>query len=311
MKETVDSRQINAFVALARCGSFTLAAKELFLTQSAVSHAIKALEDDLGCRLVDRLGRRVRLTPKGEQFLKHAEGILRQMKSARGELETLSKWEHHRLRIGACTVSCRHLLPWVLQSFRSSYPRCIVGIEVGSQAVHLERLRAHQVDLALLLEPLGSPVPEIEFVPLFEDEMRLIVTPGHPWAEMDAAPHGTFERETLILFSKKSYTFQLLSDYLKDEGATIGNIIELGNMDAVKELVKLGLGVGLLASWMVRSELADGTLVSLPFGARKLRRQWSIAYWRGRQLDLLETTFVDLCQTASRNLIEPELRAAS
>src|SRR5580704_8105252 len=102
VKETVDSRQMNAFVALARCGSFTLAAKELFLTQSAVSHAIKALEDDLGCRLVDRLGRRVKLTRKGEQFLAHAEGILRQMKSARGEIETLSKWDCHRLRVGAC-----------------------------------------------------------------------------------------------------------------------------------------------------------------------------------------------------------------
>ena len=83
MKPTLDSRQLHAFAALARRGSFTLAAKDLFLTQSAVSHAIKALEDDVGCRLLDRVGRRVLLTQAGEQFLRHTEKILREMEAAR------------------------------------------------------------------------------------------------------------------------------------------------------------------------------------------------------------------------------------
>ena len=78
MKPTLDSRQLHAFAALARRGSFTLAAKDLFLTQSAVSHAIKALEGDLGTRLLDRVGRRVLLTQAGEQFLRRTEKILRE-----------------------------------------------------------------------------------------------------------------------------------------------------------------------------------------------------------------------------------------
>lgn len=90
-KPTIDSRQVLAFVALGRCGSFTAASRELFLTQSAVSYAIKALEDDLGCQLVDRSGRRVALLPAGEVFLRHAEKILREMELARAQLGALAK----------------------------------------------------------------------------------------------------------------------------------------------------------------------------------------------------------------------------
>jgi DNA-binding transcriptional LysR family regulator len=100
-KPTIDSRQVLAFVELARCGSFTAAAKQLFLTQSAVSYAIKALEDDLGFRLVDRSSRRVSFTPAGQQFLRHAEKILREMELARAHLVALAKAEPLRAQPGA------------------------------------------------------------------------------------------------------------------------------------------------------------------------------------------------------------------
>ena len=107
MKPTLDSRQLLAFAALAWRGSFTLAAKDLFLTQSAVSHTIKALESDLGTRLLDRVGRRVVLTQPGEQFLRHTEKILREMEAARAGLEALTTWGHGRLRVGASTTACK------------------------------------------------------------------------------------------------------------------------------------------------------------------------------------------------------------
>lgn len=131
MKHTLDSRQLHAFAALARRGSFTLAAKDLFLTQSAVSHAIKALEDDVGCRLLDRVGRRVLLTQAGEQFLRHTDKILNEMETARNGLEKLTKWGHGRLRVGASTTACQHILPTVLREFRQSYPKCEIRIEPG------------------------------------------------------------------------------------------------------------------------------------------------------------------------------------
>ena len=102
---TLDSRQILAFVALARRGSFTLAAKDLFLTQSAVSHTIKTLERETGVRLFDRVGKRVHLTQGGEQLMPHAERILRERQDARTALAELQNWGQGRLRVGASTTA--------------------------------------------------------------------------------------------------------------------------------------------------------------------------------------------------------------
>ena len=161
MKTTLDSRQLHAFAALARRGSFTLAAKDLFLTQSAVSHAIKALEEDLGCRLLDRVGRRVLLTQAGEQFLRHTEKILREMEVARAGLDSLNKWGHGRLRVGASTTACQHILPTVLREFRQSYPKCVIRIEPGDHGQQLDWLHSGNIDLALVLEPPAQALRDV------------------------------------------------------------------------------------------------------------------------------------------------------
>src|SRR2546425_1650653 len=119
----LDSRQLRAFASLARTGSFTQTARELHLTQSAISHAIKALETDVGCRLFDRLGKKVVLTQAGEALLHHAEKILQEMATARAALEQLGKWGAGRLRLGASRTACQYLLPAVLREFKESFPK--------------------------------------------------------------------------------------------------------------------------------------------------------------------------------------------
>ncbi|MSU47979.1 MAG: LysR family transcriptional regulator [Opitutus sp.] len=302
MKETLDSRQLLAFAALARRGSFTLAAKDLFLTQSAVSHAIKALEDDVGCRLLDRVGRRVLLTQAGEQFHRHTEKILREMETARVGLDDLSKWGHGRLRVGASTTACQHILPTVLREFRQSYPKCVIRIEPGDHGQQLDLLRGGQIDLALVLQAPSQSMAEFVFVPLFQDELRFIVAPQHPWAATGHVPREAIEAETLVLYNKSSQTFRMVSEYFRDEKITLSNYIELGSMEAIKALVKIGIGAGVLAPWIARTELENGSLVSLPLGARKLQREWGVAHLKGRRLALAEETFVGLCQRASETL---------
>src|SRR6266478_8910072 len=92
MKAPLDSRQLRAFCVLARTGSFTATARELHLTQSGVSHSMKALESDVGCRLLDRMGKKVILTQAGEQLLHHAQRILAEMGETRDSLQHLGKW---------------------------------------------------------------------------------------------------------------------------------------------------------------------------------------------------------------------------
>jgi DNA-binding transcriptional LysR family regulator len=295
MKPTLDSRQLHAFAALARRGSFTLAAKDLFLTQSAVSHAIKALEDDVGCRLLDRVGRRVLLTQAGEQFLRHTEKILAEMETARAGLDTLTKWGHGRLRVGASTTACQHILPTVLREFRQSYPKCVIRIEPGDHGQQLDLLRGGQIDLALLIEPPNSALAEFNFVPLFQDELRFLVAPLHAWAKLGRAPREAIEAETLVLYNKTSHTFRLVQEYFREEKISLSNFIELGSMEAIKELVKIGIGAGVIAPWIARNELESGSLISLPLGPKKLRRRWGVAHLKGRRLALAEETFVGLC----------------
>ncbi len=302
MKPLIDSRQLLAFAALARRGSFTLAAKDLFLTQSAVSHAIKALEDDVGCRLVDRVGKRVMLTQAGEQFLRHTEKILREMETARTGLDTLSKWGHGRLRVGASTTACQHFLPMVLREFRQSFPKCVIRIEPGDHGMQLDLLHSGQIDLAVMLEPPGPMREEFNFVPLFEDELQFFVAPLHAWARAGAASRDEIPNETLILYNKASHTFRLVSEYFREEKILLTNFIELGSMEAIKELVKIGIGAGILAPWIARAELENGSLVAVPLGPRKLRRHWGVTHLKGRRLTLAEETFVGLCESVTEVL---------
>src|SRR6266702_4472519 len=147
MSQPLDSRQLRAFCVLARTGSFTQAARELHLTQSAVSHSMKALEGETGCRLLDRLGKKVVLTQAGEQLLHHAAKILQEMENAQAALSHLGKWGRGRLRLGASTTACQHIIPPVLREFKESFPEHAITIESGDTLALVQSLLRNRIDL--------------------------------------------------------------------------------------------------------------------------------------------------------------------
>ena len=300
MSFPLDSRQLRAFATLARTGSFTLAAKELCLSQSAVSHSIKALEGEVGCLLLHRVGKKVSLTQAGEQLLHHAEKILTEMETARSSLENLGKWGHSRLRIGASQTACQYILPAVLRQLKEKFPQCILSIEPGDTSEALDLIRAQQIDLALVLMPQEEK--QFEFHPLFTDEMVFLTDPSHPWAKAGSVNRSEIPRQNYILYNKSSYTFRMVEEYFRAEKMVLNTVIELGSMEATKEFVKLGLGVSILAPWIAQKELQEGSLVSLSLGRRKLKRQWGVVHLRARRLSLAEETFLTLCKTTTEPL---------
>jgi DNA-binding transcriptional LysR family regulator len=301
MSWTIDSRQLRAFSILAKTGSFTRTARELHLTQSAISHAMKALEEDLGCLLFERVGKKVMLTEAGDLFLPEAEKILSGMRLARERLDQLVNSRHGRLRFGAIPTTCQYVVPSVLREFRERYPECTIQMEPGNTAEVIEALRENRVDLALALEPKREE--QFVFRPLFTDELHFIVSPSHPWARAGRVNRQEITRQNFILYSKSSYVFGQISDYFLGEKIVLPSSIELGSMEAIKELVKLGVGVSLFPPWTVRAELEEKSLVMLPLGKRKLRRRWGILYWRGRRLTAQEETFIDLCAAVAGRLV--------
>lgn len=296
----LDSRQIRAFHVLSQTGSFTLTAKALHVSQSAVSHSMKALEQDVGCILLDRMSKKVFLTQAGEQLLQRVENILQEMWLARSDLKHLGSWGQGRLRIGASPTACQYLLPLVLREFKASFPKCSIMIEPADTPVGLELLRQNRVDLVLALEP--PPDERIDFRFLFSDELKFLVSPLHPWAQNHKIVREEISRQNYILYNRKSHTSELIDRYFSAESIVLRSFIELGSMDAIKELVKHGLGVSILSPWIAKKEIDEKSLIAFPLGKRKLKRNWGIFHWKSRRLSLPEETFVGLCKSVSDNL---------
>lgn len=298
--QLLNSRQLLSFVTVARTKSFTVAGKELFLSQSAVSHGMTALEEELGCPLLNRLGKNISLTPAGEHLLYHAEKILADMTVARESLDRRSEWGKGRLRVGANVCICQCVLPSVLRSFRENFQDWSVIVKPGDTRQCVEWLAQDQIDLAIVIAP--SRAEPVEMTPLFSDEVMWIVPTGHSWSEGGALTHEQIAAETFICDSSESYTFRLLERYFEGEGLRVKLGLELGNLEAVKETVQKGLGVTALAPWTVREEIEQKNLVAVPLGKKKLKRNWCLLRSPDRKPGLAEETFQKLTAEATVSL---------
>ena len=158
-------------------------------------------------------------------------------------------------------------------------------------------LRARRIDLALVLEPRNEP--QLEFRHLFTDELQFILSPLHPWALAGKVEEAQIPRQSYIQYDKTSYTFQMIQGYFWNRDQVLYTFMELGSMEAIKELVKLNLGVSILAPWIAQKELGEKSLVALPIGRKKLLRKWGALHWKDRRLSLAEETFVGLCKSVT------------
>ena len=285
----LDTRQLQVFEMLADTGSFTAAAKKMFLTQSAVSHSMKSLEEDLACSLFRRQGKKATLTEAGERLLEVARPVLRSMEEARAELDGFDRYGSGRLRLGASAKSCQFLLPPILRRFREEFPRCRFEVKSADTPRCLEMLRENEVDLSITLEP--DKTAEVKFVPWFSDELRVVVPPSHPWAEKGWMNREDLHEQNFILYNKGSYTFRLIMEYLKGEGVRLSSFMELSSVEATKELIKVGVGIGILATWAVEKEVEAGELVIVRPARRKLARVWGLSAAKGRKLNEAELAF--------------------
>lgn len=294
-----DLRQVRAFVTVANEGSFTLAAKRLCLTQSAISHSLRALEDQLGCRLLDRQGKRTVPTPEGEVFLRRCRRALAELEHAERELDGLKRWGQSRIRIGAPYSICHFLLPTVLREFRDSFPRCEPVIEAGDTSWLLSRMDEHALDLVIGMNGEGSPDSGR---PLFQDEMIFIVSPAHPWAAGNPIEPAHLAAMQFIVYARSTQTHRQVEDWFEQLGVRLRAPWVLGDMETIKEMTKIGYGVGIVAPWVARKEIAEGRLVALPMGNPGVRREWSVFTRAKRPLTLVEETFVGICSLVGRDL---------
>lgn len=296
-----------SFVYAGRLGSYTLAAKQLGVTQSAISHSIRAFEEDLGQKLFERSGRNLYLTAAGEQLLPECEDLLGRMQRMRRRLAERNHWGAGRLRIGIATSMAAFLLPEVLREFRASFPQVDVFIQPGSSPSCLRSLMASEVDIALIIEPPEYPA-DLAHQAYMVDDLHLVLSPKHRWSRRARISMDDLASETVFLNSKRDYTTHLIRTSLRREGADLGAVIEMGNHEAVIGLVKVGEGVAFFPEWIARRDVEEGTLVVRSIPKVQIRRQWVYCWREDSMRTLFEETFVGLCLEAKGKFDASDVR---
>ena len=300
MNDLPDLRQVRSLVAVAETESFTKAAEVLGVTQSAVSHSIRALETMLDCQLVERAGKRVALSQNGTILLRRFKAAIGELETAHEELRLLKRWGQGRLRVGATHTLCTYLLPSVMQKFRELYPRCEIHIESGDTSELIDLLDGSEIDLVL---GMGGREPSwTRFDPIFEDELVFVVAPDHPWAKAGSVAAEEVGNESFLVYARASETYRFLKKAFEDAGVRLRPNLSLGDMGAIKEMAKVGVGVGIVAPWVARDEIEKGELVALPMVIATRRRAWGLLCHEGRQLTMVEEDFLRICRTTRPNM---------
>jgi DNA-binding transcriptional LysR family regulator len=290
----METRLLRMFCAVAETGSLAPAAARLHLTPSALSHGLKSLETELGCRLFDRAGKKMVLNQAGEQFLGRIRPAMAALEEAAESVKRLGKWGQVRLRIAAAASICQHVLPGVIRELKRSLNRLELQLESGDTPEAVEMLQARKVDLAVVVAPENQTGLDVR--PLFKDELMWVFAPSHPWAAGRPISSEELRKQPLILYQRSSATARLFDGYFKDIDVVPSTIMEIGNIEAIKELVRLNLGVSVIAPWTAERELARGSLKMRPLAARGLTRGWVALSLAGRRLTLTEETFCKLCR---------------
>ncbi|TCJ16165.1 LysR family transcriptional regulator [Rubrobacter taiwanensis] len=250
-------RQIEGFLAVARLGNLSRAAEELFLTQPTLTARLKALEQELGEELFVRTGRGMRLTDAGRVFLPYAERAVASLREGRERIEALREAQSGRLTVAASPGVSTYALPQLLESFVEAHPGVEVSVRTGHSEEVLEMVLREEVQLGL-----GRAMrhPDIQSLPLYEDELVLVVSPGHPFAERGEVTLEEVGREHLILFDRTSSYYDLTRAMFRTAGVSAPRVMELDNIEAAKRMVERGLGVSLLPRSSVARMLENGRL---------------------------------------------------
>lgn len=299
--ELLDTRQLRTFQELARKGSFTQAARSLNLTQSAVSHSIKALESILGAALFERTGKSVNLTAAGEILLPHADRILSRMRLAQDEIATLNQPGYGRLRIGSTVTISQYVLPSVIRELRESFPAYDIAMVTEDTPQLSDQMAAGDIDLLIGLE---SRLPSrFEFQPLFTDRISLAMAPAHPLASKKRLDRNDLAAQQYIFYNQNTETYRLVERYFSQAKVRLQSPLHMGSMAAIKEMAKIGVGIGLIAPWVAESELRSGALVVRELPGKPLERRWGIYRDSQRNPSLIDTVFGGICETVIETLL--------
>jgi len=257
----MDARQLEIFVKVAELGSFSKAAEALFLTQPTVSEHIRGLEEELGVRLLDRLGRGAAPTKAGQLLLGYARRILELHREARQALDQFQGRMSGELVVAASTIPGEYVLPALIGRFKEKYPDIAISLLIGDTQRVVEWVLEGRAELAVA----GAQIDHraLEYRELMPDELVLVVSAAHPWHGKKTATLEEVRAEPLIVRERGSGSRHALEKALAEVGLDLGDfrvVGEMGSTQAIKQGVKAGVGISLISKRAVAEECQHGTL---------------------------------------------------
>ena len=235
--------QYRIFYEVARCGNISRAAKELYISQPAISKAIGKLEESLGTRLFLRNSRGVQLTPEGNVLFQHVAAAFDSLSRGEKELKRIHDFHIGQLKIGVSNTLCKYVLLPYLKSFVEKYPHVNITIESQSTAHTLEMLEARKIDIGLVAEPRARR--GLNFTPVMEIHDGFVCTPAYMenLTLREGPAPDIFKTGNIMLLDRSNMSRKHLDTYLSDRDIEVNQLLEVTDMALLIEFARIGLGI--------------------------------------------------------------------
>jgi LysR family transcriptional regulator, low CO2-responsive transcriptional regulator len=292
-------RQLEVFEAIARLGSFTRAAEELYLTQPTVSMQMKKLTDAVGLPLFEQIGKKIYLTDAGRELQRTCRGLFEHLSHFEMAIADMKGLKTGKLRLAVVTTA-KYFAPRLLGLFCQRYPGVEVSLKVSNRERVLERLAANLDDVCVL----GQPPEDADVVaqPFLENQLVVLAKSDHPLAKERSISLKRLAQEPFLLREPGSGTRMATERLFADQRLQLNVRMELGSNEAIKQAIIGGLGISVLSRHTLSQDAPIGQLAVLDVRGFPIKRHWFYAYPAGKQLSVVAQTFVEYLQRAPEHL---------
>jgi DNA-binding transcriptional LysR family regulator len=296
----VDLRRLEIFVKVAELGSFSRAAEALFLTQPTVSEHVRALEDELGVQLLDRLGRGATPTRAGTLLLGYARRLLGLSREATQAIAQFQGRVSGELLVGGSTIPGEYVLPALIGAFRGKYPDVSISLRIGDSRQVQEWVEEGQVEIGVVGAPPTARA--LEGRPLMGDELVVVVAAGHPWASRRGVTLDDLKVEPMIVRERGSGSRDAFERALEGVGLGLGAfriVGEIGSTQAIKQAVRAAVGVSVISRRAVEDECRAGLLACVKLRDLSISRAFHLVTHRDRSRSPLAQAFLAFVESQS------------
>lgn len=272
--------------------NFSTAAQKLSITQPAVSAQIHNLEEDLGVKLFNRIGRIIALSEAGEVLRGFSRRIFRLLDEAESVMDELRLVRRGTLKIGTTTTYAGHIMPPLLSRFQTEFPMVKVILHEGSSMDIAKRVAKLEIEVAVVA--YSGNLKNVQFDLLRQEELVLVLPPGHPLASRTSVSIKALAKEKFILREKGSSTRLIMRNLFRQHRINPPVVFETSNVDFIKEQVANGMGISFLTRSAVSEELASGRMATAKLKEEKLKLEIYSAIRIGHELSQPARAFLDI-----------------